>query len=733
MRKTRGARWPTAAELFYFDDVTAEREVLPDTRDLPHVSHGSTMRFDVLTGEWVTIAAHRKDRTYMPPADHCPLCPTPPGREPSEIPAPTTTSSCSRTASPRSPSRRRSVAREVDGNPLWPQRPAVGRCEVVVLHQRPQRGVRRRCRSRRVRTVIEAWADRTAALSALPGVEQVFPLREPRRRRSGSRCSHPHGQIYAYPFVTPRTAQLLTQAGVAPRSAPGRDLLGDVLDSERRRAPGSCSDGEAGRAYVPAAARWPVEAHLVPHRAVPDMAALDDAERDELAVIYRDLLHRLERVFGEPMELPYIAGVAPGADPRPDATSPGCTCSCSRCAGRPASSSSSPGRSPGWRRGSTTSRRSRSPSGCGRRARERGGWAAPGRVNLIGEHVDYADGLCLPFAIAERTVVTAAPRARRAAHRAERGRGHRGRGRARRRRAGVAVGLGGLRRGRALGVAGGRARGRRARRARSPTTVPLGAGLSSSAALECAVALAANDIYDLGLDRADARPGCVRAENDVVGAATGGMDQAASLLARRGTRCSSTSATAARARCRSRLADDGLRAAGDRHPGAPPPRRRAVRPAPRRRREGGRTAWACRACGDATARTSRGSTASCRKRARHIVTEIARVREVVAALDAGRLAEIGPLLDASHASLARDYEVSCAGAGPGVRGRARRRCARGPDDRRRVRRLGDRARAVQPGRRRHRLGARAFAAQGFRRARHPGGDPVGGRDPPVGS
>jgi UDPglucose--hexose-1-phosphate uridylyltransferase len=51
-----------------------------------------------------------------------------------------------------------------------------------------------------------------------------------------------------------------------------------------------------------------VEAHLVPHRVVPDFAALDDAERDELAVLYRDLLYRLERVFGEPMELPYIAG-----------------------------------------------------------------------------------------------------------------------------------------------------------------------------------------------------------------------------------------------------------------------------------------------------------------------------------------------------------------------------------------------------------------------------------------
>ena len=57
-------------------------------------------------------------------------------------------------------------------------------------------------------------------------------------------------------------------------------------------------------AYVPFAARWPVEVHLAPHRDVPDLAALDDDERDELAVVYRDLLGRLD---GSPVKLPYIA------------------------------------------------------------------------------------------------------------------------------------------------------------------------------------------------------------------------------------------------------------------------------------------------------------------------------------------------------------------------------------------------------------------------------------------
>jgi UDPglucose--hexose-1-phosphate uridylyltransferase len=300
------ARMADGRELIYFDDVTAEREVLPDTRDLPVVEHASTMRFDVLTGEWVTIAAHRQNRTFMPPADHCPLCPTQPGREPSEIPAPSYDVVVFEN---RFPSFAQTTAVDVepnvDGNTLWPQRPATGRCEVVCFTSDHNAAFGSLPVSR-VRTVIEAWADRTAAMSAMPGVEQVFPF-ENRGQEIGVTLQHPHGQIYGYPFVTPRTAALLTRAA-SHRQRTGRDLMGDVLDSERKAATRVVLDGEHWTAFVPAAARWPVEAHLVPHRAVPDFTELNSDERDELAVMYRDLLHRLERYFGEPAELPYIAG-----------------------------------------------------------------------------------------------------------------------------------------------------------------------------------------------------------------------------------------------------------------------------------------------------------------------------------------------------------------------------------------------------------------------------------------
>ena len=310
VRRT-AARMADGRELFYFDDTEpfasggASRAV-PDTRDLPQVQVGSIMRYDVLTGEWVTIAAHRQDRTFLPPADHCPLCPTRPGREPSEVPA---ADYDVVVVENRFPSFAQHIAvdvpQEVDGDPLWPQRPAVGRCEVVLFTSDHNSSFGALSVSR-VRTVIEAWADRTADLSATPGVEQVFVF-ENRGTEIGVTLEHPHGQIYAYPFVTPRTGQLLRRSA-EHRQRTGRDLLADVLDAERKAGTRIVREGEHWTVFVPAAARWPVEAHIVPHRAVPDFTALNEEERAELATLYRDLLHRVEIYFETGGPPPYIAG-----------------------------------------------------------------------------------------------------------------------------------------------------------------------------------------------------------------------------------------------------------------------------------------------------------------------------------------------------------------------------------------------------------------------------------------
>jgi UDPglucose--hexose-1-phosphate uridylyltransferase len=176
-------------------------------------------------------------------------------------------------------------------------RTSVGRCEVVCFSSKHS-GAFGSISASRARTVIEAWADRTAALSAMDGIQQVFPF-ENRGEAIGVTLGHPHGQIYAYPYITPRTQRLLASV-----EAYGPTLFGDILDFERA-GERMLLAGTHWSAYVPFAARWPLEVHLVPHRQVPDFAATNGAERDELAVLYRLLLRGLDRVYETPT--PYIA------------------------------------------------------------------------------------------------------------------------------------------------------------------------------------------------------------------------------------------------------------------------------------------------------------------------------------------------------------------------------------------------------------------------------------------
>ncbi len=286
-----------------------------------------------------------------------------------------------------------------------------------------------------------------------------------------------------------------------------------------------------------------------------------------------------------------------------------------------------------------------------------GRWAAPGRVNLIGEHVDYAQGLCLPFAIAERTVVEVAARSD---------------GRVRLRSAAEGAGWDGtldeIGPGSPAGWAGYAAGVLWALgEAGHPVggidllvgeTVPLGAGLSSSAALECATALAVDDLSGLALDRRELATACIRAENDVVGASTGGMDQAVSLLATAGHALLLDTRDGSTRQVPFAPADDGLNVlvidTRVRHrlaDGQYGERRAAV--------EKAAATLGLNSLREATAADLDALDGDLLRRARHVVTEIARVREVVALLDDRRLKDIGPLLDASHRSLAKDFAVSC--------------------------------------------------------------------------
>ncbi|MGN6781320.1 MAG: galactokinase [Marmoricola sp.] len=270
-----------------------------------------------------------------------------------------------------------------------------------------------------------------------------------------------------------------------------------------------------------------------------------------------------------------------------------------------------------------------------------GTWAAPGRVNLIGEHTDYNDGFVLPIALERTTRATVSLREDEEV-RFRSDAGHVGQE--------YVDGV----------VAAFRAAGHRVPGLDVEVTsdVPIGAGLSSSAALECSVALAIDELCGLGLSRPQLAALAQRAENDFVGVPTGGMDQRASLLC--------TPGHALLLDCR----DDSTEqvpfdpaseelvlvvidtrvhhALGDGQYG-------------RRRAE---CEEAARALGVPSLREADVDAVEgledevLRRRARHVVTENARVLDVVRLLRGGRLRAIGPVLTASHASMRDDYEIS---------------------------------------------------------------------------
>lgn len=298
-----------------------------------------------------------------------------------------------------------------------------------------------------------------------------------------------------------------------------------------------------------------------------------------------------------------------------------------------------------------------------------GVWSAPGRVNLIGEHTDYNNGLCLPMAIPRRTFVAAAARADRTVRLVSRQ-------------------VPGLRSIPLDDVATGRRGGWAAyavgvlwalEQAGHPVRgldlvvdgrVPLGAGLSSSAALECAVAVAAVDLFGLegladGVGRQALAAACVRAENEIAGAPTGGMDQAASLLASRdhallldfdGDHAPRDIPFDLGAHGLSLLVMD-TRAEHSLDDGQYGNRREECMAAARELGVPSLRAVTMESLNESLERLS---SPVLRRRVGHVVTEVDRVVRTVAALEADDFRALGGLFDASHASMRDDFEISCA-------------------------------------------------------------------------
>ncbi|OBK69796.1 galactose-1-phosphate uridylyltransferase [Mycobacterium sp. 1165178.9] len=270
----------------------------------------SQLRFDRSTGQWVIIAALRQDRTYKPPPEACPLCPGPTGLT-SEVPAPdydvVVFENRFPSLSGALPSLPATAPVPADGG--FVTAPGHGRCEVICFSA-DHTGSVAELEPAHARLVVEAWRHRTADLMARPGIEQVFCF-ENRGEEIGVTLTHPHGQIYGYPYLTPRTTTMLEQAHKY-RKQHGTNLFGDLLAHEVADGGRIIARDELFTAFVPFAARWPVEVHIYPNRFVRNLTELSEAEVDAFVAVYLDVLGRFDRMYSAP--LPYISALHQYAD-----------------------------------------------------------------------------------------------------------------------------------------------------------------------------------------------------------------------------------------------------------------------------------------------------------------------------------------------------------------------------------------------------------------------------------
>ena len=284
----------------YYDTAGQKREAHDErpTETQPPIGE---MRLDVLTNDWVVMAAHRQGRVFLPPKELNPLAPSRPGSL-TEIPESDYEVVVFDNRSPALRSPENSISLPSELHFETPPIPAAGKCEVVCYTANYDASFKD-LSTHQIRTVMEAWRDRVSELSTLDYIQHIAPF-ENRGEEVGVTLSHPHGQIYAYPYIPPRTTRML-EVATAHHARTGRVLMDDIVARELKDEVRIVASNEDWVAYVPYASRYPFEIHLAPRRPVPDLASLDEKACDAFPAIAKEIMTRLDGVFD--MKMAYIA------------------------------------------------------------------------------------------------------------------------------------------------------------------------------------------------------------------------------------------------------------------------------------------------------------------------------------------------------------------------------------------------------------------------------------------
>jgi UDPglucose--hexose-1-phosphate uridylyltransferase len=238
----------------------------------------SELRFNELRGEHVDYAIHRQERTFLPAREHCPLDATRPGGPETEIPFP-------------------AFEIAVFDNRFPAFETPHGAAEVVVYTDEHDSSFATLAPAR-AEALMWVWRHRYMELGARPDVEYVF-IFENRGVEVGVTLHHPHGQIYAYPFLPPVPALELAADERLGGCAPCALLARELAEGAR-----IVHEDEQLAAYVPYAARWGYEVHVVMRSHRPSLLECSAAELRALAVGLQRVTRGYDALFERPF--PYV-------------------------------------------------------------------------------------------------------------------------------------------------------------------------------------------------------------------------------------------------------------------------------------------------------------------------------------------------------------------------------------------------------------------------------------------
>jgi UDPglucose--hexose-1-phosphate uridylyltransferase len=248
----------------------------------------SERRFNELRGEDVIYAVHRQDRTFLPAEGHCPLCPSRPGQPPTEIPFP-------------------SFEIVVFDN-RFPSFEAPDGATEVVVYTDQHHGSFGRLPAQRAEELMWVWRHRYEELGARPEIEYVL-IFENRGVEVGTTLHHPHGQIYAYPFLPPVPALELAADERLERCAICSLIATETADAER-----VIHSNAAVVSYVPYAARWPYEVHVALREHRRSLAECTPGELAELASALQAVTRGYDELFARPFPYVMVLHQAPTAE-----------------------------------------------------------------------------------------------------------------------------------------------------------------------------------------------------------------------------------------------------------------------------------------------------------------------------------------------------------------------------------------------------------------------------------